>query len=86
MAAKGSRVTVGAAAVKLAAGKQKVHLRNRDATNSVDLGGPGVAAGQGYELKPGEELTLDLGPDDLYAVRSGAADVRVDVLAVRKID
>jgi hypothetical protein len=84
MAAKGSRVTVGATAVKLAAGKQKVHVRNRDATSSVDLGGPTVAAGAGYELRPGEELTLDLGPDDLYAVSSGA--VRVDVLALRKID
>jgi len=84
MAAKGSRVTVGLTAVKLAAGKQKVHVRNRDATNSVDLGGPTVAAGGGYELRPGEELTLDLGPDDLYAVSSGA--VRVDVLALRKID
>lgn len=81
--AVGKRVTVGAAATKVGSLGQLVTLHNRDATNSVDLGGSGVTAGAGYELKPGDVLTVDLrGSGDLYAI----ADVgtpRVDVLAVR---
>lgn len=86
MAVRGRRVTVSTTAILLAEGtgtKSQVLVRNTDATNGVDLGGAGVTAGTGYRLLAGIALpaVFELAPGDkLYAIRSAAADVVVDVI------
>lgn len=82
--AKGVRKTVSTTVVVLVPEGMVATIKNRDATNSVDLGGSGVAAGAGYELKAGESITVDTRGEALYAIRS-TADVRVDVIALRAI-
>lgn len=83
--AKGTRAVVGNAAAILVHDGTVATVTNRDAANSVSLGGKTVAAGAGYELKAGETITVDARGEDIYAIRDGAADVRVDVLATRGI-
>jgi hypothetical protein len=81
------RVTVSATAVALntevgAVSGTRLLIKNRHATDSVDLGGSGVTAGAGYELKPADpplELFLPHG-EQIYAIRSAAADVVVHVI------
>lgn len=56
-------------------------LRNKSATDSVDLGGSGVASGQGFELAAGESLEVAIpGSDQLYAVAAAGKTVPVHVL------
>lgn len=83
--ARGKRVVVGNAAVKIASKGSVVVLRNRDAANDVDLGGSDVTAGTGFRLLHTDTLatTVDCRADDLYAIRSGAADATIDVLISR---
>ena len=85
MAARGKRVVVSAAPVKIADKGTIVVLRNRDAANDVDLGGPNVAAGAGYRLMHTDTLatTVDCRADELWAIRSGGVDVTIDVLIAR---
>lgn len=82
---RGKRVVVGAAAVKIADKGTTVVVRNRDAANDVDLGGPGVTAGTGYRLLHTDTLatTVDCSADELWAIRAGAVDVTIDVLIAR---
>jgi hypothetical protein len=87
VAVQSARITVSTSAVALdaletdAVAGTKVVVTNQDATNSVDLGDASVAAGAGYELKAGKTVQIDLPKgEQLYAIRTGGADVRVDVL------
>jgi hypothetical protein len=63
-------------------GGTAVYVRNTDATNGAALGGGGVAAGTGFRVGP----TTTVGPlvlpsgEQLFAIRTGAADVVLDVL------
>lgn len=84
MAAVGKRQTVGAAAAIIVPAGMRGILRNQDGANSVDLGGSGVTAGNGFELKFGQtvEIVARMG-EDVYAIRSIAADVRVDAILTR---
>jgi len=86
MAVTFGRFTVSTTAVALntetgaVAGTHLV-VRNADETNAVDLGGPTVTAGAGFALAAGQSVTLDLaGGEQLYAIRSAAADVVLHVL------
>jgi hypothetical protein len=87
MAVTSARVTVSTVAVALntletdvVAGSRLV-VKNQDAANSVDLGDSSVTAGTGFELKAGLSVQIDMPKgEQLYAIRSNAADVRVDVL------
>jgi hypothetical protein len=89
MAITSARITVSTSAVALNAAEtdtvsgMRLVVRNQDATNSVDLGPSGVTAGAGFELKAGtsQEFVLPSG-ELLYAIRSGGADVRVDVTRI----
>ncbi len=81
--AKGRRETVSNAAEILVHEGTIAVVKNRDGALSVDLGGSDVTAGGGYELKFGESITVDARTENVYAIRSGAGDVRVDVLEVR---
>lgn len=78
------RVTVSNVAVALnAAGQNGVRLivTNQHATDSVDLGSSAVTAANGYELKAGKTVEVPLGPGErLWAIRTAATDVRVDVI------
>lgn len=85
MAAQGKRVVVSSTPVKIASKGCRVVLRNRDAANDVDLGGANVAAGAGFRLLHTDTLAteVDCQGDDLYAIRSAAADATIDVLITR---
>jgi hypothetical protein len=87
MAVTSQRITVSTSAVALNAAEtdvvegSRILIRNQDASNSVDIGPSGVTAGTGYELKPAATLDMAVpGGELVYAIRSGGADVRVDVL------
>lgn len=87
MAVTSERVTVSTVAVALNATESgavsgaKLSLTNRHATDSVDLGPSTVTAGAGYELKPAQTLQIDVPHgEQLFAIRSAAADVIVHVL------
>jgi hypothetical protein len=82
--ARGARVTVSNVAVKLVRDGCVARIKNRDGANSISLGGPGVLAGQGYELKFGEETTVDARAEPVFAIRD-TLDVRVDVIETRGI-
>jgi hypothetical protein len=93
MAVTSAQVTVSTTAVALnpaetdTVGGTVLWVRNTDATaaNGVALGGSGVTAGTGYRV-PGATAGTTVGPielstgEQLYAIRTGAADVVVDVL------
>lgn len=57
-------------------------VRNRHATASCYLGGSDVTILTGYELSPGESLTIELGgrDDDLYAITAATVIVPLHVL------
>lgn len=57
-----------------------IRVINQDAAVSVFLGGPGVTTANGYELKPGASIPVELDGDDILYGRTTAATVRVDVL------
>jgi hypothetical protein len=88
MAATSGQVTVSTTAVALNAAETDVvggtvlYVKNTDATNGAALGGSAVAAGTGFRLPAGVTLgPIELAPgEQLYAIRTGAADVTVDVL------
>lgn len=89
MAVTSDRITVTAAAVALNAAEtdvvsgSRLCVTNRHATESVDLGPAAVAAGAGYELRPAQTLQIDVPRgEQLFAIRSGVADVPVHVLRV----
>lgn len=88
MAATSAQVTVSTTAVALNAAETDVvggtvlYVKNTDATNGAALGGSAVTAGTGYRLPAGitvGPLELPAG-EQLYAIRSAAADVVLDVL------
>lgn len=88
MATTSGQVTVSTTAVALNAaetdtvGGTVLFVKNTDATNGAALGGSGVTAGTGYRVPAGVTvgpLELPTG-EQLYAIRTGAADVVVDVL------
>lgn len=85
MAATSSRVTVTSAATRLdtsTAGGMSTSallIRNRGAS-AVDLGGPTVVSGAGFQLDPGESATVDLAAVDagLYGITaSGTSSCHV---------
>ena len=88
MAVTSEQVTVSTSAIALNAaetdtvGGTTLFVRNTDATNGVALGASGVAAGTGYRVAAG----VTVGPivlsngEQLYAIRTGGANVVVDVL------
>lgn len=87
MALNSEQVTVSTVAIALTAAETdtisgaSVIVRNTDATNGVALGNGAVAAGTGYRLLAGASVTVALrAGEQLYAIRTGAADVVVDVL------
>lgn len=84
MAFKSSQASVGVAAAAVVtppAGQVsplnvlKVTLCNRHATQNVFVGGSDVTTANGYQIKAGESLSLeiDLEQDVLFAVADGAA-------------
>lgn len=80
-----SQTTVGTSASKLSVaddntGGESVVVRNRHATASIYLGGSGVTTANGFEVLPGESVTLDLRGEDVYAI-AGVAGVTVHVLS-----
>jgi cold shock CspA family protein len=84
MAPTGKQVAVDAAAVHLLAQGVYARITNRDATNSVFLGGKTVTAAAGYELKAGESIEYDAHNDTLYGICAAAKTARVDVLTSRR--
>lgn len=84
MAVSAARVTAGAAAVALnpvSASGTTLVVQNVDTTDAAELGPAGVTAGTGYPLAPNAVVQVDLDPgDQLFAVRSAAADVDLAVL------
>lgn len=71
--ALGSRVTVGASATKVADAPGIYSLKNTTGV-IIELGGPGVTIGSGYELAAttgAVQVTLGVG-DSLYAVVAAA--------------
>lgn len=85
MACKGLRITVTDAPTPLTPGATGVGERNavwfkNKGTESVDIGGPDVETGEGYELEPGEGISSNiLGHNDPHAVAESGHTVRVDV-------
>lgn len=85
MAVTAQRITVSTTAVALntdadVIGGTKLVVKNTSA-NAADLGPAGVTAGTGFDLAAGATVTLELGPgEQLYAIRSAAADATVAVL------
>ncbi len=87
MAVSAARVTVGTSAVALNAPSvsgQTLVVKNLDGTNGADLGGSGVTAGAGFSL-PGSAtpvaVTISVAAgEQVFAIRSGAADVVLSVL------
>ena len=91
MVVSAQRITVSTTAVALntdadTVGGTKLVIRNTDATaaNAVALGGATVTAGTGFELAgAGATITLELGlGEQVYAIRSTAADVVLSVLRI----
>lgn len=88
MAVTSAQVTVSTTAVALnpaetdTVGGSVLFVRNTDATNGAALGGSGVAAGTGFRVAASTTVgPLELpGGEQLYAIRTGAADVVLDVL------
>lgn len=86
---KGSRHKITNAATPIVAGdaygKAEFLLRNQDAHASVFLGGERVTPVDGYELRPGESLSLSLESGEiLYGIVTIATELRVDVLQARE--
>lgn len=84
MAVTAARVTASTSAVALnpvSTGGTTLIVRNIDTTDTCDLGPAGVTAGTGFPLAPNAqvEVELDAG-DQLFAIRSAAADVDLAVL------
>jgi hypothetical protein len=85
-AVSAGQVTVSTSAVSVVAAIQTevrtVVVKNTDATNKCAVGPAGVAAGTGHILAAGESVTVRLkAGQELYAIRTGAADVVVSYLA-----
>ncbi len=86
MAVTHARVTVSTVAVALntesgATSGTKLVVKNIDSTNAADLGDSSVTAGNGFSLAAGATVTVELAHgEQLYAIRSGAADVVLTVL------
>lgn len=83
MAISGTRVTVGSAATALFTADSDashVTLRSRAAATNIDIGGPTVAVGAGFELQPGDSLTVPLTVGEvLYAIHA-TGGARLDVI------
>ena len=83
-----AQVTVGATPVKLigagtvAAGGQKVLIKNTHASDKLLVGGSNVAANNGYGIDAGQTLDLgNLDPGDVvWAIRGGSADINAQIL------
>lgn len=80
-----SQTTVGTSASKLSVADdntsgESVVVRNRHATASIYLGGSAVTTANGFEVLPGESVTLELRGDEVYAV-AAVASVPVHVLS-----
>jgi hypothetical protein len=83
-------ITVGSTATRLVgrgsvlggAGGQRVLIRNTHATDALVIGGPGVAANNGFGIAAGQ--TFDLGNiepgDEVFAIRGASADISAQVL------
>lgn len=89
MAVTSAQVTVSTSAVALSAAETDtvsgatLIVKNTDATNGAAIGATGVAAGTGFRLPAGAQVTVPLqAGDQLFAIRTGAADVVVDVLRI----
>lgn len=88
MAITSERITVTDAAAVLLSGAEtdrsmglSVLVVNRDATNSVDLGGADVVSGSGFELKASEQVSVDLESGaELYAIAAAAETAECHVL------
>jgi hypothetical protein len=80
--ADGSRVNVGTSAtpiVAAASDRHKTIIRNRGSV-SIDIGGPGVTVGTGFELEVGYALALPAAPGDtVYGIATQTC--RVDVFS-----
>jgi hypothetical protein len=82
-------VVVGSTATRLvgggsiAAGAQRVLIKNTHATDKLIIGGPGVAANNGYGIDAGQSLDVgDLEPNDaIWAIRGGSNDITAQILA-----
>lgn len=82
--AKRVALAAGAAAVELVSADDSGHpgrhvtIRNTDATNVAQLGGPGFAAGSGYELPTGGVVQLQLQRGDaVHALSALGATLHV---------
>ncbi|MBI1757983.1 MAG: hypothetical protein HYR62_01925 [Actinobacteria bacterium] len=89
MALTSGQVTIGVVAVPLNAtdtdtvSGMTLIVRNTDAVNRVALGGADVTTLIGFRLLAGAEKTIPLPAGErLYAIRTDAADVVVDVLRI----
>ena len=88
MAITAQRVTVSTVAVALSAVETdgvsgSVLLLKNTSANAADLGPAGVTAGAGFDLAAGASLTVELPfGEQLFAIRSAAADATVAVLRV----
>lgn len=59
---------------------KSVTIRNRSEV-ALDVGGPDVAAGAGYELEPDDEISLDMeAGEPIYLVAADPGPHRIDVL------
>lgn len=87
MAAVGKPIVVGAVDAELIVDRYAT-LHNRDAANSVYLGGANVTAAAGanpgYELKAGESIEVDAAIDSVYGICAAGLTARVDILATRR--
>lgn len=86
MAVNGERITVSTVSVGLntevgLVSGTRIIVKNEDATNAADLGDSAVTAGTGFRLAPGATVEVELTHgEQLFAIRSGAADVVLGVL------
>jgi hypothetical protein len=88
MAITAQRFTVSTTAVALNVAESdtvsgaRLHITNTSA-NAADLGPSNVTAGAGYSLAGNATVVVELGSgDQLYAIRSAAADATLAVLRV----
>lgn len=85
MAVSAQRITVSTTAVALntdtdTVGGTTLVIKNTSA-NAADLGPSTVAATTGFDLAAGATVTVELGlGEQLYAIRSAAADATLSVL------
>lgn len=86
MTVRGARVNVTNQPTQLSSGDdnregESVLIRNRSGV-ALDVGGPDVVSGAGFELLANEDMTVDglLTGNVVYAVGPGAGPYRVDVL------